>query len=227
MIMKLFSGNEIKSYLLKKNITELFHANTVTTSLSFISEGGLLSRGEVEKRGLKQTSQLSDDDDKLYNIWNDVFFDSCYVHEVVKNANNYGPVCFVFSVDLLDDTSLPMIRITRSNPFNWKKSLTDNIDDNYIDDISEYRKGDIAMHLTFFDCKTVIPFSPYLKKIILDDPQLEDNGIFEKAKNSILEQLRINNIDCELQIRHCRLCNCTKKYNSFKPKGIEYRFGIL
>lgn len=78
--MKLFSGNEIKSYLLKKNITELFHANTVTTSLSFISEGGLLSRGEVEKRGLKQTSQLSDDDDKLYNIWNDVFFDSCDVY---------------------------------------------------------------------------------------------------------------------------------------------------
>ena len=224
--MKLFIGYEIKTHLLKNDITELFHANTVTTSLSFISEGGLLSRGEVEKRGLKQTPQPSDADDKIYNIWNDIFFDSRDVHRTVKNANKYGPVCFVFSVDLLDDISLPLIRITKSNPYNWGKTNSD-IEDNYIDNISEYQKGNIAMHLTFCDCHTVIPFSPYLKKIILDDPQLEDNGIFEKAKNSILEQLRINNIDCELQIRHCRLCNCTKKYNSFKPKGIEYRFGIL
>lgn len=198
----------------------------MTTSLSFISEGGLLSRGEVEKRGLKQTPQPSDADDKIYNIWNDIFFDSCDVHKTVKNANKYGPVCFVFSVDLLDDISLSPVRITKSNPYNWEKNNSD-IEDNYIDNISEYQKGNIAMHLTFCDCHTVIPFSPYLKKIILDDPQLEDNGIFEKAKNSILEQLHINNIDCELQIRHCRSCNCTKKYNSFKPKGIEYRFGIL
>ncbi|MBP5431395.1 hypothetical protein [Ruminococcus sp.] len=225
--MKLFSGNEIKTHLLKNGITELFHANTVTTSLSFISEGGLLSRGEVEKRGLKQTPQPSDADDKLYNIWNDIFFDSCDVHKRVCNANKYGPVCFVFSVDLLDDTSLPPIRITKNNPFNWENNITDNIENNYIDDISEYQKGNIAMHLTFCDCHTEIPFSSYLKKIIIDDPHLDDNDIFEKAKNSILEQLRINNIDCELQIRHCRLCNCIKKYNSFKPKGIEYRFGIL
>ncbi len=225
--MRLFSGKEIKDYLLKNDITELFHANTVTTSLTFISEGGLLSRGEVEKRGLKQTSQLSDNTDKLFNIWNDVFFDSCDVHQVVKNANKYGPVCFVFSADLLDDINLSPIRITKTNPYNWDYSFPDNIDDNYIDDISEYRKGDIAMHLTFCDCHTVIPFSPYLKKIIIDDPHLDDNDIFEKARNSILDQLRINNIDCELQIRHCLLCNCSKKYNSFKPKGIEYKFGIL
>ena len=77
---------------------------------------------------------------RLYNIWNDVFFDSCDVHKVVKNANKYGPVCFVFSVDLLDDKSLPPIRITKTNPFNWNKSLPDNIEDNYIDDISEYKK---------------------------------------------------------------------------------------
>ena len=72
------------------------------------------------------------------------------MHKVVKNANKYGPVCFVFSINLLDDTFLPPIRITKSNPFNWKKNLNNNIEDNYIDNLSEYRKGDLAMHLTFF-----------------------------------------------------------------------------
>lgn len=140
--MRVFTGREIKTYLLEKGVTELFHANTVTTSISFFKAGGLLSRGEVENRGLKQTSQLSDNDDKIYNIWNDIFFDSCDIHHMLKCPNKYGPVCFVFSIDLLDDPMLPEIRITRSNPYNWEKNNTDinYIEEQYIDEISEYKK---------------------------------------------------------------------------------------
>ena len=83
------------------------------------------------------------------------------------------------------------------------------------------------MHLTFIDCNKVIPFSPYLKKIILDDPMLDDNILFESAKKEIEKFLQIKQIECELQIRHCHVCHCTEKYHSFKSGGIKYRFGIL
>jgi len=228
--MRVFTGRDIKTHLVEKGVTELFHANTVTTSISFLKAGGLLSRGEVENRGMRQTPQLSDNDDKIYNIWNDVFFDSCDIHHMLKVPNKYGPVCFVFSIDLLDDPTLPEIRITKSNPYNWEKNNADinYIEEQYIDEISEYRKNDIAMHITLIDCHNHIPFSPYLKRIILDNPKLDNNDIFECAKEKITNLICQNNLECDLQVRNCTdICRCQEKYSSFKENGIKYRFGIL
>ena len=48
--------------------TGLYHANSVTTSSTFLEQGGLLSRKFVEDRGLNQTAQYSDSNDKKLGI---------------------------------------------------------------------------------------------------------------------------------------------------------------
>lgn len=47
----------------------LHHANTASTSCTFLEHGALLSRGCVEGRGLSQTAQASDAIDKKFGIW--------------------------------------------------------------------------------------------------------------------------------------------------------------
>lgn len=64
---------EIKSILKAKGVENLFHANTVCTAITFLKYGGLLSRGAVENMGLIQTSQISDNDDKKYGVFYDIF----------------------------------------------------------------------------------------------------------------------------------------------------------
>jgi hypothetical protein len=55
------------------NVTKLHHANSVVTSCQFIKQRALLSRGTVETMKLNQTDQYSDEDDKRYSLWFDVF----------------------------------------------------------------------------------------------------------------------------------------------------------
>lgn len=51
---------EVKKILIHKGVTELFHVNSVITSLTFINNGGLLSRETVEKYNLlKQISKVT------------------------------------------------------------------------------------------------------------------------------------------------------------------------
>lgn len=76
---------EVKKVLIHKGVTELFHVNSVITSLTFIDNGGLLSRETVEEYNLPQTDQQSDDIDKKFNIYNDIFFDSVDIHERAKD----------------------------------------------------------------------------------------------------------------------------------------------
>ncbi len=81
----------------------LHHANTVTTSCTFLENGALLSRGYVQKYGLEQTPQGSDDIDKKYGIWDAVFLDQVDIHfrgGRRKGPNQYGPVLFVLDLDV-------------------------------------------------------------------------------------------------------------------------------
>lgn len=64
---------EVHRILTSIGAERLHHANTVTTSCTFLEHGALLSRGYVEDHGLKQTYQNSDALDKKFGIWNAVF----------------------------------------------------------------------------------------------------------------------------------------------------------
>lgn len=100
--------------------SRLHHANTVTTSCTFLEHGGLLSRGYVESHHLEQTYQPSDDIDQKYGIWDRVFVDHVdirYRAGRVKGPNQYGPVLFELPLDIL--LNLPTasdVLVTKMNP---------------------------------------------------------------------------------------------------------------
>lgn len=115
--MKL-DNKKLYDLLHSKNISNLFHANTVATSITFIEEGGLLSRNDIEERGLYQTPQTSDEIDKLFDVFDDVFLDTKDLHEHFSRQNHYGPVLFKFKLELLFEENLD-IWMTKNNPIYW------------------------------------------------------------------------------------------------------------
>lgn len=219
---------EIKEVLLKRGVQKLYHANTVATSITFLSNGGLLSRGAVEERQLFQTFQNSDSTDKEYGIWNDIFFDSVDIHERAKNVNQYGPVTFVYSIDLLDDLQGKTVKITKDNPVYWDGTSED---DRYFTNLAEllfqYQKGSFGQHLTICDMCNPLPFLPHLKEIILDDPMISDNALFICAKRGLSELIREVGLGVPLTIRNCSSdCKCYEKYKNYKPGYMQHLFGL-
>lgn len=65
---------ELYDFLASKNYRYFFHANTVTTSCTLIRNKGLISRGFMKSNSFPFTIQSSDEIDKKFNVWNDIFF---------------------------------------------------------------------------------------------------------------------------------------------------------
>ena len=92
---------ELHNLYKQKDIHFLYHANSVATAITFIKQGGLLSRGAVESKGLYQTPQSSDAIDQVFNVWNDIFLDTIDLHGYFPRQNLYGPISFQFPIDFL------------------------------------------------------------------------------------------------------------------------------
>lgn len=158
--------------LMDEEIDELHHANSVATACQFLRSRSLMSRGTVERLGITQTPQSSDDLDKSYGIWFDVFADSVDIHNRARRANAYGPVMFVFDTELINRSYTGRIWVTKLNPTKWagksekqrwfqdKEDLKDNL-----------TKGTFDQMLVFRHCGGELPFKKFLKRIVLDNPQ--------------------------------------------------------
>lgn len=129
---RMLDGKTLAKFLRKRGVSTLYHVNTTATALTFLRNGGLLSRHYVEEHPETcfQTIQKSDATDKKFGIFNDIFFD---VMNIWENSEVcfYGPVLFEYSVDVL--MGMDNICVTRTNPQNW------NSDDFYstIDEIAD------------------------------------------------------------------------------------------
>ena len=97
----------------KKEDIYLYHANSVITSLGFITSKKLFSRKYGEYTGLPQTYQKSDEGDKQKDIFNDIFFDNSDIGS--KVICYYGPITFVFKAQEILHSERE-IKITRYNP---------------------------------------------------------------------------------------------------------------
>lgn len=175
--------------LMDEGIDELHHANSVATACQFLRSRSLMSRGTVERLGITQTPQSSDDLDKRYGIWFDVFADSVDIHNRARRANAYGPVMFVFDTELINRSYTGRIWVTKLNPTKWsgksekqrwfqdKKDLEDNL-----------TRGTFDQMLVFRHCGGELPFKKFLKRIILDDPQHtseEDVDLYSMAVGAL------------------------------------------
>ena len=119
-------GHELLPALTAAGVTKLHHANTVLTSCTFLRLGGLAARGYVERHRLAQTPQKSDREDKKFGIWHDIFVDHVDIHDRASNVCFYGPVLFVFPVEML--ANLPdgtEVHVARANPMgHWSDNDT-------------------------------------------------------------------------------------------------------
>lgn len=225
------NSKEVLKVLTAKGIDTLHHANTVQTSCLFLQHGRVLSRGTVDERHWNQTSQKSDDLDKKFGIWYDIFLDSVDIHDRAKRRNLYGPVLFRFSLDLLNEDWLPSIWITKKNPTKWVDG--EPASDRYYSSIYElsngYQKGNFDSMFMLRHAGGVLRLLPHLKDIVLDDPNWEHSGIDIYAQTvgalrASAWQGGIREID--IVKRECKKdCNCTNQYNEVLKTFAEKKAG--
>lgn len=230
------NASEFYEILTKKGIRYLYHANTVTTACTFIEQGGLLSRGEVQNRDLNQTEQDSDLKDKRFGVWDNIFLDILDMHGYFPRENLYGPVCFVMKSELLLDSNLKEVFITKDNPLYWNEY--ESLSDRYYISLDEYihefddniNNHTIQKKMPNFKFQNgELLFEKYLEYIILDDPnvRLENSSIdlYTESYNILKCFLQENNFDSKLlKRRSCSDCWCKKNYSELRINELEKKF---
>lgn len=210
---------ELRNLLAEKEIFHLYHANTVATSISFIQQGGLVSRDYIERNGLFQTPQISDATDKVHDVFDDLFLDTADLHIYFNRQNKYGPVSFKFDYSLLDLEHID-VWVTKDNPSNWKVGMTH--EEKYFTSVDElnmewdnyHRQRKMITirkprHPLFFD---------YIDCILVDDPQLQitQTGVvfFNEAVNALRGAYAGNEyLKSKFRTRSCsNNCYCRSNY---------------
>lgn len=219
----------LHSFFIKNKIYTLHHANSVGTSISFINSYGLLSRGDIERHGLFQTEQMSDQEDKIYDVWDDIFLDTTDLHGFFPRQNIYGPVSFKFSIDFLLENNLD-IWITKQNPMYWDPQKKDT--DKYFQDMNDIMENwnNYARQDTMITIKK--PRSPrlfnQLQSILLDDPNIVLNNIvlYNESEKLLLDSLQKNGLPLHLlSKRTCKQCFCKKNYlNQLTESSLKKMF---
>lgn len=208
---------ELYKFFKEKNIHKLYHANTVATSITFIQEEGLLSRGAVEKKGLYQTSQKSDNKDKEIDVWDDVFLDTADLHDFFSRQNKYGPVLFTFDVEFLLKNEVD-IWITKDNPMYWSESSTSI--DRYFKDVNELKDKWSSIDrqksmITIRKISNAVLFKSLIE-IIVDNPNksIFDNvDVFDEMMKALNQALiKTNRLNNKIKTRECGHCYCLKNY---------------
>lgn len=220
-IERIMKNIEILKPLQLKHVKAFHHANSVKTSCTFLEHGALLSRAHVETRGLSQTSQTSDQLDKNFGIWNDVFLDGVDIHSRARTNNHYGPVLFVLNFEsiLQDKTLEGTLSITRDNPVHWSNDQKDS--DRYFGSVDEFKAsyefGDFGKMFTFRIGDGKMPLVPHLNRIVLDDPQVTANGasVYESAYKALTVAAERGRIEIKVHKRECpNTCKCLELYKS-------------
>ncbi|MCR4789016.1 MAG: hypothetical protein K5888_10550 [Lachnospiraceae bacterium] len=196
------SGHERPVY------SHLFHANSVRTSIDYIRRKELYSRAFGE--GGTQTVQNSDELDQRLMIYNDIFFDNSDTpHTCGLQTNPYGPIMFVFDVDILKKRD---IRIFKVNPVVFKDSInTVKYPDLFFmtrDDIKDGLKErgtrmfllNPQHHTTVFNTAE-LPFGDHLKAIYIekyDETGGRENMVAERIRSE-LDAVGLNNVEIAIR----------------------------
>ncbi len=222
-------GTDVYEVLKRIGATNLYHANSVATSCTFLQQDGLVSRGFVEDRGLEQTSQFSDESDKKNGIWHRVFLDHVDIHDRAGEKNQYGPVLFRFDLNIL--LGMPVgteILVTKKNPVHWDDQDPDS--ERWFQSKDKLAKkinfGDFGKMLVIKTPSEMLDFPNRRALIILDDPQRNlssGENAYTHAKNRL--KATASPIDASIERRECRRgCSCTKEYAEDTNEEIDKYF---
>lgn len=226
--------DDVYQVLKEINATHLYHANTVMTSCTFLEHAALLSRGYVEKHGLAQTNQPSDNIDKRYGIWNRLFVDHVDIHYRggrVRGPNQYGPVLFVFSLDLL--LTLPVgsdVLVTKSNPIHWNDSQSHG-DRWYLapKELAEaIAPGNFDKMLVIQTRDGKVDFPGKRAQIALDEPQRKVSSgkdAYAYAAERLRQSAKAGGVTFFIEKHSCRQdCTCVEKYKGYSQRYFDMIF---
>lgn len=202
-----------------RGVKELHHANSVATACQFIRARSLLSRGNVERLDLRQTAQSSDDLDRRYSVWFDVFLDSVDIHERASRANVYGPVLFVFDLSILNKNQTGRIWVTKQNPTKWAgKPQKDRWFQDREDLEENFVKGQFDQMVVLRHSGGALPFGKHLRRIVLDDPKratTDHVDFYSMAVGALRLAMQDANIDVPIERRKCiRTCTCVENWGA-------------
>jgi len=217
-------SSDLAAALYDAGVGALYHANTVTTACTFLSQGALLARGVVQDRGLPQTPQSSDALDKKHRIWRDVFLDAVDIHDRIWRRNLYGPVLFVFDLDMLRRPLMSTAWVTRKNPTKWKSG--ESRASRFFRSVDEfactYNLGNFDNMIVIRNIAGVLPLKGSLRLLLVDDPgELSFpnhtanplaralQALRESARQGGLKWLRIRVRDCG------QFCGCRQDYGTY------------
>jgi hypothetical protein len=214
------NAKDVFDVLVEKNIESLNHANSVITTCQFLRYGSLISRGVIERKKWRQTAQNSDEIDKEFSVWNDVFVDSVDIHERASRANIYGPVLIKIKPSILVNQYTGNLWITKSNPTKWHGT---SVEERWFQSIEDFRgnfsKGTFDQMIVFRHSGGELPIKNYVQSILLDDPKIETSLEYDVfslafgALRSALEEGDMN--DIKINKRKCdAFCHCGQHYNS-------------
>lgn len=216
-------SSEVVNVLKRKGIYNIFHANSVLTSCHFLKKGSIVSRGSIERLNLAQTEQYTDDIDQMYGIWFDLFFDSSDIHHRAKRPNKYGPVTFVFNIDILLSSSITWI--TKRNPAHWDE--LDQIDKWFqsLEEVEEdFLSGEFCQHIVMRNTGGETPFKDHLIEVILDDPMkrtTQKTSYYSMAYGALMNSACYGKQNITISRRNCPdNCTCIRKY---KNNWADYR----
>jgi hypothetical protein len=211
-------ASRVFSVLVEKGISELYHANSVITSCQFLRYRTLMSRGTVERMGLSQTSQDSDDDDRRFGLWFDVFTDSVDIHSRARRANIYGPVLFILDIEIIAKTYTGKISVTKLNPIKWAGKSNSERWFQSIQDLEEnFTVGRFDQMIVFRHCGGELPFDKFLKGVEIDDPELTAGhakiDYFSMAYGAIRSAMNEWGNKIPVSKRKCSdACSCVRQY---------------
>jgi hypothetical protein len=227
--------NEIYRILREIGAGKLYHANSVSTSCTFLEEGGLLSRRYVESHELRQTPQPSDQIDKEYSIWDLIFLDHVDIHYQggrKRGPNEYGPVLFIFGINIL--TSLPRgtdIRITKMNPTKWRGRTEQ---ERWFHDLESLRAeidiNSFGQMLMIDTRSRKLDFPDQPVQILLDDPRRNissGENAYNHAERKLRAAARVGGIRIDINPHNpeCRPgCDCINKYASYSRSELDFWF---
>lgn len=207
--------------LKNKHVKHLYHANTVLTSCTFLQKKGLASRRYIEDHKLQQTQQPSDSTDKKYGIWNDIFMDTVDIHKRASKRNFYGPVLFIFPINILiKNPEICVLFITKKNPIHWVEN--EPLSNRFfmtIDDLKNngFELGTFGQMILIRTKDGILSFIDKSVNIFLDDPlRILQNGkdTYELANNRLKKESEKEGIDILLRKRKCVCsCKCTEEYS--------------
>lgn len=228
------SPQDVYKVLLAIGASNLHHANTVATSCVFLEHGGLLSRGYVEDHGLNQSAQYSDADDRKYGIWHRIFLDHVDIHYRggrKKGPNQYGPVLFVFDIDIL--LQLPQesnVLVTKVNPVHWKDGQAE--EDRYYLTAEELTGnigyGDFYKMLVIKTPTGKLDFPAGRVRIALDNPRRNlssGKDAYKHAEARLKAAAGTGNVEVGIEEHKCQdECACVQKYGSYGATFFDSRF---